>query len=334
MAHWLRARFIGLRWALKEWLAYGWKIGEPVYAKVQRCLALRRNRRRKFRYDLTACTMFRNEACYLDEWITFHRAVGVEHFYLYNNLSSDNFRDILAPWINRGIVTLLDWDTEGGQVGAFNDCIRRFRMQSFWIAFLDVDEFLFSPETQDLRGVLSRYKGYPAIFVYWILFGSGGHVARPEGSVIENFTHCLDLETAKSDDFNHGHAVRERDTYVTGWAKDGKSIANPRLVKQYYVHQPEEVWDGIVIDEKKRPHLRRKRGTVDLSCSVFRINHYWSKSIEDITKKVLKGNACWDNKPNAKLDRWLERERHLNRTTDETLLTVWRSIKERGRTLP
>jgi len=34
------------------------------------------------------------------------------------------------------------------------------------------------------------------------------------------------------------------------------------------------------------------------------------------------------------LDRWLERERHLNRTTDETLLTVWRSIKELGRTLP
>jgi len=278
--------------------------------------------------------MFRNEAPFLDEWLTFHHGVGVEHFYLYNNLSSDNFREVLEPWIREGLVTLFDWTVAGGQVNAFNDCIRRFRMQARWIAFLDADEFLYSPETQDLRSILPRYEGFPAIFVYWILFGSGGHRQRPTGSVIENYTRCLDLESACSDDFQHGHAHREKDAYVTGWAKDGKSIANPRLVKKYYVHQPEEVWDGIVIDEKKRPHLRRKRGTVDLSCSVFRINHYWSKSIEDITKKVLKGNACWEHTPGGKLERWLERERHLNRTTDETLLTVWLSIKERGRTLP
>ncbi|MEY4299166.1 MAG: hypothetical protein RIR25_402, partial [Verrucomicrobiota bacterium] len=198
MAHWLRARFIGLRWALKEWLAYGWKIGEPVYAKVQRCLALRRNRRRKFRYELTACTMFRNEAPFLDEWLTFHHGVGVEHFYLYNNLSSDNFREVLDPWIREGLVTLFDWTVAGGQVNAFNNCIRRFRMQARWIAFLDADEFLFSPETQDLRSILPRYEGFPAIFVYWILFGSGGHRQRPTGSVIENYTRCLDLESACS----------------------------------------------------------------------------------------------------------------------------------------
>jgi hypothetical protein len=199
-------------------------------------------------------------------------------------------------------------------------------MQSRWIAFLDVDEFLHSPEVKDLREVLPRYEGYPAIFVYWILFGSSGHLKRPEGSVIENFTRCLDLDTAKSDNFDHGDALRRPDTYVTGWAKDGKSIANPRLVRKYYVHQPELVWDGIVIDEKFRPHLRRKPGTVDLSCSVFRINHYWSKSIEDIRIKVMKGNACWDNKPNARLERWLDREKHLNRSHDDSLVRLWRGI--------
>ena len=278
--------------------------------------------------------MFRNEARYFDEWITFHRAVGVEHFYLYNNQSTDDFREVLTPWVDRGVVTLLDWDREGGQVGAFNDCIRRFRMEARWIAFLDVDEFLFSPEAQDLREVLPRYEGYPAIFVYWILFGSSGHVERPTGSIIENFTLCLDLETAKSDDFNHGDALRQRDTYVTGWAKDGKSIANPRPIKKYFVHQPQQGWEGVVIDEKFRPHLRRMPGRVDLSCSVLRINHYWSKSIEDIRSKVLKGNACWDNKPNAKLERWLERERHLNRTRDDTLLNMWREVKSGAEEAP
>jgi hypothetical protein len=60
---------------------------------------------------------------------------------------------------------------------------------------------------------------------------------------------------------------------------------------------------------------------------VFRINHYWSKSIEDIRCKVLKGNACWENRPNARLERWLERETHLNRSYDDLLLRRWNGIK-------
>jgi hypothetical protein len=324
---WFRARYIGLGWAVRGVLVPWQKTIEPSWTEVRRRVALLRNRRRKFRYELTACTMFQNEAPYLDEWLTLHRGVGVEHFYLYNNRSTDNYREVLDPWIRKGLVTLLDWPGFGGQVAAFNDCIRRFRMQARWIAFLDADEFLFSPEARDLRTILPRYESFPAIFVYWILFGSGGHQSRPKGSVIENYTRCLDLDAASSDDFEHGHAHLEKETYVTGWAKDGKSIANPRLVKHYYVHQPEQVWDGVVVDEKMRPHLRRLPGTIDLSCSVFRINHYWSKSIEDISSKVLKGNASWQSRPTGKLERWLERESHLNRTKDETLLTIWRDIK-------
>ena len=324
---WLRARYIGLRWTVWGAAQPIKKALNPAWTEVNRRLALWRNRRRKFCYELTACTMFQNEAPYLDEWLTLHQAVGVEHFYLYNNLSTDAFRKVLEPWIRRGLVTLFDWPGAGGQVSAFNDCIRRFRMEARWIAFLDSDDFLFSPEVRDLRTILPRYEGYPAIFVYWILFGSDGNQSRPSGSVIENYTRCLDLETACSDDFKHGHAHLEKEIYVTGWAKDGKSIANPRLVKKYYVHQPEEVWDGVVIDEKKRPHLRRLPGTVDLSCSVLRINHYWSKSIEDITSKVLKGNASWTHTPTGRLERWLERESHLNRTEDKALLKIWREIQ-------
>ena len=136
------------------------------------------------------------------------------------------------------------------------------------------------------------------------------------------------MVAARSDDFDHKKGHTEKGLQITGWAKDGKSIANPRLVKKYYVHQPKEVWAGVVIDEKMRPHLRRLPGTVDLSCSVFRINHYWSKSIEDITNKVLKGNASWENRPAGKLERWLERESHLNRSSDETLLRIWRAIRD------
>lgn len=38
---------------------------------------------------LSIGAIFKDEAPYLAEWIEFHRLVGVEHFFLYDNLSTD-----------------------------------------------------------------------------------------------------------------------------------------------------------------------------------------------------------------------------------------------------
>jgi glycosyltransferase involved in cell wall biosynthesis len=302
---------------------------QATCTEVEKKYCLLLNRKKTFRHELAVATMFKNEGQYLDEWINFHHAMGADHFYLYNNNSTDNFREVLAPWIRKRLVTLVDWPGAGGQVSAFNDCIKRFRSQARWIAFLDMDEFLFSPKEKDLRKVLKDYTDVPAIFVFWILFGSNGHQTRPSGSVIENYTRCLDLESARADNFDHGHAHLEKERYVTGWAKDGKSIANPRMVKKYYVHQPEYLWSGITVDEQKRNArlLRRAKGYTDITCDVLRINHYWSRSIQDITNKARKGNASWQWNPESRVERWLERESHLNKTTDETLLKLWRDIQ-------
>ena len=42
------------------------------------------------RYDLTIAAVFQNEAPYLKEWIEFHKLVGVEHFLLVDNESTDH----------------------------------------------------------------------------------------------------------------------------------------------------------------------------------------------------------------------------------------------------
>ena len=38
-------------------------------------------------YKVSLCTIFKNEAPYLKEWIEFNHLIGVEHFFLYNNNS-------------------------------------------------------------------------------------------------------------------------------------------------------------------------------------------------------------------------------------------------------
>ena len=57
-------------------------------------------RQRKHRVAL--CLIFKNEAPFLKEWLDYHLALGVDHFYLYNNNSDDDFREVLRPYATGG----------------------------------------------------------------------------------------------------------------------------------------------------------------------------------------------------------------------------------------
>lgn len=276
-----------------------------------------RDRRVDFRYELAIGAIFKDEALYLDEWLTFHRGVGVEHFFLYDNGSTDCFREVLAPWLDAGIATLIDWPQLGGQEAAYQNCVLRYRMHARWIAFIDIDEFLFSPQRQDLRSILPAYGDLPAVFVYWRVFGSSGHVKRPPGSVIEAYTRRIDDRTANME--------RYLSPGVTGNGRQGKSIVNPRLVRKADLHKP-VLWVGDTLDENHAPIFSLDGGT---SCRVLRINHYWAKSIEDLHAKVRRGRAPHGQAPRD-LEGSLKWEKKLNAVEDRTILPLWESIKKPG----
>jgi len=53
-----------------------------------------------YQYDLALCTCFQSEAPYLKEWIEFHKLQGVQHFYLFDNLSEDRPENVLSEYTN------------------------------------------------------------------------------------------------------------------------------------------------------------------------------------------------------------------------------------------
>ena len=65
----------------------------------------------RIRYELTACLKFKDAARFLPEWIEFHQLVGFEHFYLYNNNSSDDYRGALAPYCRRAALPFMSGRT-------------------------------------------------------------------------------------------------------------------------------------------------------------------------------------------------------------------------------
>src|SRR5207249_3348457 len=146
------------------------------------------------KYYLALCSVFKNEATYLQEWLRFYDLVGVEHFYLYNNESADDFPTVLAPWIASGKVTLHHIPGPAAQRSVVYHCLENYRTQCVWLAFLDLDEFLFSPTQPDLRTFLRPYEPEPAVVANWLMFGAAGHQHRPPVLVTLNSTRRCDLK--------------------------------------------------------------------------------------------------------------------------------------------
>jgi hypothetical protein len=139
---------------------------------------------------LSICAIFKDEAPYLPEWIEFHRLVGVERFFLYDNGSGDAGREILGPWVRKGVVSVSGCTIplgEGGQSWAYADALRQARGHTRWLAFIDLDEFLFSPERASLPDALREYEQHPGVVVNWQVYGSCGQTAANGGLVIERF---------------------------------------------------------------------------------------------------------------------------------------------------
>ena len=56
------------------------------------------------------------------------------------------------------------------------------------MAFIDLDEFLFSPRMVPVPEVLGDYENLPAAAALWIVFGTSGYKTPPPGLVLENYT--------------------------------------------------------------------------------------------------------------------------------------------------
>lgn len=146
---------------------------------------------KNYKHTISICAMFKNESKYLDEWIRFHLVVGIDHFYLYNNNSDDNYLEILNPYIKKGIVDLIEWPFQHSQMKAYEDCYIKHRNDTNWLTFIDIDEFICPSSTDNIKSWLRSFKNYPGVAVYWKQFGSNGKLIHDCGHlVIEQYTQC------------------------------------------------------------------------------------------------------------------------------------------------
>lgn len=151
------------------------------------------------KHNLSICAVFRNEAPYLKEWIEYHRLIGVDHFYLYNNNSVDRFREVLNPYIKQGIVSLVQWPDRLGtlidkypfmwtlstQIPAYENAAGwRTPKETKWLAFVDIDEFLVPADGNTIIEILERHDESPGVVLPIICFDASSVDTLPKRTLI------------------------------------------------------------------------------------------------------------------------------------------------------
>jgi hypothetical protein len=222
-------------------------------------------------YTLCIAAIFQNEAPYLKEWIEYHRSVGVEHFFLYNNNSTDDYLGILASFRSNGCVTLVEWPSiqEANdwknysftvQTGAYNDAIARCRHVSKWLALIDIDEFIIPVKYDDLPTLLETdFSDVSGLCVNWQCYGTSFGAECPWENGSCSILDQLVWKMATNHD----------------WNKTSKSIVQPNHVS--YCPNPH-----YCVYTANHWHVDTKRNACNMCCSevnidVLRINHYWTR---------------------------------------------------------
>lgn len=237
------------------------------------------------KYKVSICAIFKNEAPYLKEWIEFNHLVGIEHFYLYNNNSEDDYQSVLAPYIENGLVTLIQWPHNQKQMECYMTCIEEYSSETKWLGFIDIDEFIVPKATDSIYEFLKPFeKKAGAINIYWKIFGTSGKIDRKlSGLVSEDFVVCwpkyMDLgkcfyNTAYGFNKNSRHS---RQLHHKFWANyNNKDIP------------PINVFGHVCVGN---------RNIADSTDFPIQINHYFTKSYKEYAMKRAKGDVYFKINP-------------------------------------
>ncbi|MBE5948040.1 MAG: hypothetical protein E7261_03315 [Lachnospiraceae bacterium] len=235
--------------------------------------------------ELAAVVIIRNNGEYMREWIEYHRMVGVKHFYIYDNESVDGLKDILSDYIEHNIVTYKYWPGPVMQLPAYNDAVDNYKYDAKYMAFIDGDEFLMPvmkhgdrmmllPEV--IEYILDKHEkdefkldgNCGGIGVVWRTYGTSFHKNRQNGLLIENYNY------------------RAEDT--APFCIHIKSICNPRVITGFLNPHAPVYAQGYYCISEKGSYIPSAY-FYDSKCELLRINHYRSKSEEELLEKLERG---------------------------------------------
>lgn len=228
----------------------------------------------RFPHRLAIAAIMKDEAPYIVEWLSYHKAAGVSKFFLYDNGSTDNTVELIKPFIKEGIVELNVCILPAAQMQVYQDAIRRSRYICEYLAVIDIDEFILPINGKYLPdAVADTLKEFPekaGVAMPWRFFGSANKMVYEPEEVTKRFQY------------------RAKDEFKPN--RQTKIIFNPRLASYMITpHNAHFFWRNDVITGDGIPVkdillMDGQKG------NIFTY-HYFVKSYEEFEVKQKRGTA-------------------------------------------
>ena len=240
------------------------------------------------KFKVCLCTIGKKENLYIKEFVEYYKQLGLDKIFIYDNNDKEDekFDLLLKDYIDEGLVKIIDIRGKvGPQIMAMEDCKNNNFKIYDWLMFFDIDEFIYLRNFSNIKDFLDRkiFDKCQRIHLNWFVHTDNNQV------------------------YFHNRTLKER--FPEKKVKlNGKYLGGATLVKS--------ILKGNIITKIKDSHglnpnltgcngfgeIKQLQGTRtnETDHYYYYIDHYWSKSTEEFTDKLLKGDVIlgYNNKQN------------------------------------
>jgi hypothetical protein len=230
-------------------------------------------------------TYVRDDNDYLDEWVTYHLAIGFEHIVMYDHRSIVPVQNI---WGDRVTVIRIDRESLFQPTYLTQDTLTIH--PAYWMAGIDVDEFIVIFEEKNINRLLEKYEAHGALGIPWSMFGSSGHLTRPADGVKNSYLwRRPDEGMWVKPIINTQYCTGINDPHYGSYSKPS-------------VNESGEIFLGPITDSPRK---------------IFKLNHYFTRSHEEWLRKVARGTGNINTPPRPLS--WFEEINEKCTVYDDTL---------------
>jgi len=303
-------------------------------------LAVARNRgmwpKPHYQHVLVACARWETEN--VVEWLSYHRSLGFDHVYLYcNDDDPTALYTAILPFLQEPapFVTFHHYRYQGEQLQMYRHFLRHYAHETKWLMFLDLDEFVCLPGSNNIRDVSNRFGAeYDAVYLNWCGYGHSGYAVRPKDGILRNyikreagaspFTKILAKTGAVSYrlSFDNPLIAIHHDLYALGAPLRACNMLGESM-EGYYDNFPDHAWN-FLNEENRRVRL----------VEAGYIAHFNIRSEDDFARRVERGckgdfgpQTHWKNKSREERQAY---HADTNAVTDTCLRDYWQSLVGKG----
>lgn len=161
------------------------------------------NKPKKYTGKVLLCCIGKMENKYIREFVEHNKSIGFDNIVLYDNndIDGEHFDDVIGDYITSGYVILKDWrGKELAQIPSYTDCYNTYKDEYDWIAYFDIDEFLYL-DCNNIKEFLSddmyNDRGINCIRVCWKQF-TDSNIIKAEGNYsVTKFNQYIPLDKDK-----------------------------------------------------------------------------------------------------------------------------------------